>query len=55
MVIFFSKGLRDALSPFGKMDVRDCMRSPDFLRALCKHAGMPDEEFDEIIQGEDDE
>lgn len=41
----FSKELRDALSSFGKMDVKDALRSPEFLKALCDHAGMSEEEF----------
>lgn len=50
----FSKGLRDALSSFGDMDVRDAVKSPAFLKALCNHAGMSDEKFDEILNGSDD-
>ena len=47
----FSKELRDALQPFAKMDVRECVKSVDFMKALCKHAGMSDDKFDEILNG----
>lgn len=50
----FSQGLRDVLSGFGDMDVRECVKSHAFLKALCKHAGMSDEKFDEILNGSDD-
>lgn len=46
----FSKSLRETLEPFSKMDVRDCIKSADFMKALCKHAGMSDEEFQEILE-----
>lgn len=45
----FSKGLRDALEPFKEMNAGDCIRSPDFMKALCKHAGMTDEQFEDIL------
>ncbi len=45
----FSKELRDKLQPFSQMDVRDCLANEDFLRTLCKHAGMSDERFNEIL------
>jgi hypothetical protein len=48
--MLFSKELRDAMAPFGKMDVRDALKSGDFFKALAKHAGMSDEEFDAITK-----
>lgn len=47
--LLFSKELREAMKPFEKMDVRDCIRSKDFMKALCNHAGMSDEEFNNIL------
>lgn len=51
----FSKELRDAMQPFSKMDARECIKSVDFMKALCKHAGMSDEVFDEILNKGKDE
>ncbi len=45
----FSPELRKELSGFGDMDVKDCLRSEDFMRTLCKFGGMSDEEFDKIL------
>lgn len=45
----FSPELRKALKPFGKMDIRESFSSPDFLKALAKHAGMTDSEFENIM------
>lgn len=47
----FSKDLRDALKPFEKMDVKDCIKSAAFCRALGKHAGMSDEQLDRVLNG----
>lgn len=48
----FSQELKDALSPFKKMNVKDCVQSVDFWKALCKHAGMSDEKFEEILNND---
>lgn len=45
----FSKELRDAMAPFGEMDVRECLNNVEFWKALCKHAGMDDNEFNSIL------
>ena len=45
----FSPEMKEALSPFKDMDVRECVKSVDFMKALCKHAGMSDEQFNEIL------
>ena len=46
----FSEDLRNALEPFAKMDIRECLRSLDFLKTVCKHAGISGEEFNELIE-----
>ena len=46
----FTKGLRDALQPFGDMDVTERFRSTEFLRALFTYDNaMSNEEFDKIL------
>jgi hypothetical protein len=43
--------LIDAMVPFGNMDVRDCINSKEWWKALCDYAGMSDEKFNEILNG----
>lgn len=42
----FSKEFRDFLTPFGNMDVTECLKSEEFMRALCMYTGMSYEELD---------
>jgi hypothetical protein len=44
----FSDGLRDVMKPFSNMDVRDCVKNPEFYNALMKYAGMTDEEINSL-------
>lgn len=48
----FSPELKSALAEFKDMDVRECVSSVDFMRALCRHAGMSDERFEEILNSD---
>jgi len=45
----FSKALSDTLEPFGSMSCAQALESEDFMRALCRHGGMSDEKFNEIV------
>ncbi len=36
----FSKDLREKMSKFGNMDVREALKSPAFFDELLDHAGM---------------
>lgn len=47
----FSKDLRDAMEPFKDMDVNECLESKDWFKALFKHAGISEEEFENILSG----
>ncbi len=52
--MLFSKDLRDALKPFEEMTAKEAVGSMDFMKALCKHAGMDDKTFNEILEGENE-
>jgi len=45
----FSKALSDTLEPFGSMSCAEALESEYFMRTLCRHGGMSDEKFDEIL------
>lgn len=44
----FSKELRDRMEKFGDMDVVEALKNPGFWKELCDHAGMTEEEFENI-------
>lgn len=44
----FSPEIRKSMAPFSQKSVKECLRSEDFFRAVFKHAGCSDEEFEEI-------
>ncbi len=51
----FSQEMRDALAPFEKMTTQEALGSVDFMRALCLHAGMSKDEFNKILDGDDED
>lgn len=48
----FSKEIRDLLAPFGNMDVREVVKSVEFMKTLSRYAGMSEDQIEEILNHE---
>ena len=48
----FSKEIRELLAPFGNMDLREVVQSVEFMKTLSRHAGMSEEQIEDILNNE---